>query len=1328
MNRRQQWWQAIATALLVSMLPLSAQADPIALFADDYFKFPQDQAAGSGLACTGVGLRVTGKYWDRLDCGFGYVQITDDGTVLTDVNTPGGVVFHVINPNGAHVETIAATYREEDTAWEFDLAPGNSLPLTPPTADWPAGPHLLRVAEVDGVSGNFGEFEFFVNGLSASLSVTGGPFPSGDNIPVVGTISQTNETSTLNGIEQTGVPAQFSLEARLQDGTSLGMAGPFSAASDGTFSETVPGAFTAAITTSTNIEIRVVDASYNDAVTEGWAAEATGSAQASIGPPPPGSVTLHNSFVSSVGWVKPGESYPWRVFVENDSGSTISNAIVTIPAADGMSFSNVTPLSGAGTAFITGGNLVTWNIGNVPHAGKVTLVVEGIAKTAGQDPEIVWKDLSTTASLTWGLAGGPITDESHGPKVIPPMSSYNTARFGDRPYVVVPADYTDRKHDPANTGDKLEKKLNDPSPPTASFGSTFSLWQEMSFGQLYPHGAIGSAGVATADFTVDWKDPNRTDNEFTFSNNTPNGTCAGTDFSALAGTPAYPERISGGWYQLPRDTNYYGGDRYGTALLGALTGVGLIFAIDDACGPTGKAVYDAAHIADPEIDYNEFDTDKDGVVDFFMLVFVGTGGNGASQLSVPPYDNIWPHSSSLEFYFTDANGLKGYVSDDQLKSLEEIPQCWTNTTYTVSDDCAANGGSGDDALPVYVRVGPYNVNPEDSIENASVISHEYGHSLGLPDFYCTGTKSCYGDWNLMATDKSHHMDIFGKQELGWIVPMVLEPGQTIATDWKESKHDTGEIHWRRPDGTPYTLSAANGDQNIHNAEAYVAKLPSARVIDPELVNSTEPGHDASPDHVWWSGSGNDFGCPGHTFDFGLSNVEAPPGSTVTIEFGSWWEIEWDWDYGFVLVSTDLGSNYESLVSNNGYTTPQAFNPNSNGCQDQFGNGITGTSGSYIAGTDAADRLTGAFTPATRFTTDSYTFVMPNDADAGLLARFAYATDPAVAGRGWFIDNLRVSVDGTEVFSTDFEDGTWQARFADDGWSYISAELGSQADRAYYMEMRDRTGFDHTGNGENDRGAIAFQPGMLLVITDEVLGYGNTGSGEFPNQSPVDANPQPGNSSPNLNDAAFTASGVSHFNDITGDGDDGWHDNYADSDHPSGDWVHDHNCLSFDVTFMTGNTTIGPNYPIPGDLAGDVTFDLQNAGPANCGEFQYWPPPDNDCDADGVLDDVDICPCIANPLQEDSDGDGVGDACDNCTLVSNPDQCDSNLDGFGNLCDADLNDNNIVNSFDLNIMRENFGSTTHKDSDLNCNGITNSFDLQLMREMFGQPPGPSALAP
>src|SRR6476661_9536328 len=132
---------------------------------------------------------------------------------------------------------------------------------------------------------------------------------------------------------------------------------------------------------------------------------------------------------------------------------------------------------------------------------------------------------------------------------------------------------------------------------------------------------------------------------------------------------------------MPGDTEYYGGD-YPAFTLG--TGS----TIDGACGSTSKSVYDASVIADPETDYNQYDTDKDGVVDFFMMVFAGLGGNGDSQVNGrPPYDNIWPHSSNLEFSYTDpATGLKGYISDDQLKDLEGRPLWYTDSSRTTMTD------------------------------------------------------------------------------------------------------------------------------------------------------------------------------------------------------------------------------------------------------------------------------------------------------------------------------------------------------------------------------------------------------------------------------------------------------------------------------------------------------------------------------------------------------------------------------------------------------------------------------------------------------------------
>ena len=753
-----------------------------------------------------------------------------------------------------------------------------------------------------------------------------------------------------------------------------------------------------------------------------------------------------------------------------------------------------------------------------------------------------------------------------------------------RPFAVVPVDFNDRKHDPSHSGSRLATVINSPDFP----GSTYNLYQEMSLGQLFPNGTVPSAGIAHADFSYA---PG-----FDFTELDIQGACRGVTVGSAAGTVLYPNRIVDGWYQLPGTTDYYGDDTLAngyTAQVGQRLGDN-----DSACGPGAKAVYDAASIADPEIDYSDYDTDKDGVVDFFMMVGVGVGGNGASQFEIPPYDNIWPHSSSLEFTYSSPEG-DGYVSDDQLKDLEGRPLFWTDGARTAKTTKATN-------FPVRVRVGPYNVNPETALDHASVISHEYGHSLGLPDFYSGGSRTTYGDWTLMAQDKSQNMDIFGKQELGWIIPRVLTAGQTTARGWRDSKVNTHRIDWVQPDGKPYTLSGPG----VNNAEAYVAKLPGRKLIDASVISSG-----ASPSHVWWSTAGDAFNCPvdkkSKTLDVYLPELKGvAAGTAIEASFASLWNTEWDFDYGYVMMSTDGGKTFGSLPSKNGYTTPASQNPQASSCQAKLGNGITGSSGSYAAGTEAIDRTglgetTGLLDPYPTpvFLADAYDLSAAAGKDTVL--RFAYYTDAGVSRPGWFVDNLKVTAGNNVIYKTDFESAI-DPRLFPGGcrenvqivavctrpWLRISASEPSTFDHAYYLEMRDRSGFDFDGHGQSEATPIGFGPGTLLVYTDEAHGYGNVGTTNPPAQTPLDSTPSALSDTPNLDDAAYIANaGRNRFTDSG----EGHVDNYTNEQ--GGPWAFKYGCLTFEVLRMTGTAS---NSSGARDLEGDVRFDMG----AGCAKFDY----------------------------------------------------------------------------------------------------------------------------
>lgn len=158
-----------------------------------------------------------------------------------------------------------------------------------------------------------------------------------------------------------------------------------------------------------------------------------------------------------------------------------------------------------------------------------------------------------------------------------------------------------------------------------------------------------------------------------------------------------------------------------------------------------------------------------------------------------------------------------------------------------------------------------------------------------------------------------------------------------------------------------------------------------------------PASPYSGDYAFWSNKGDESDMTlTRAFDFsGLAG-------SITLSYQTWYDIETDWDYVYLLASTNNGDDWTFI------NTPSGTNTDPTG--NSYGWGYTGVSGN---GSDVSDA------EWIQETVDLSEYVGQQ-----VLLRFEYITDAAVNGEGFMVDDIAISETG---YFEDFEAG-------DGGWS------------------------------------------------------------------------------------------------------------------------------------------------------------------------------------------------------------------------------------------------------------------------------------------------------
>ncbi|MBU6951228.1 MULTISPECIES: immune inhibitor A domain-containing protein [unclassified Hahella] len=457
-------------------------------------------------------------------------------------------------------------------------------------------------------------------------------------------------------------------------------------------------------------------------------------------------------------------------------------------------------------------------------------------------------------------------------------------------------------------------------------------------------------------------------------------------YIAQSGASYSVEGNVAGWYMAQKPAAFYGNNVDG-----------------DARALIREALLAAA--ADPNVDLSDYDIEDrydldgdgdywepDGLVDHVMVFHSAVGEEaGGGQLGE---DAIWAHRWNLGQIFP----IEGTTSDS---------------------------GNWGGMMAAY----DYTIQPISAA--AGVCAHEYGHDLGLPDEYdtqYTGKGEPVSYWSIMSSGswagkipgtEPTGFSAYAKEKLQGIWGGNWQHGATLSIDELDRK---GEV-----------LLLDEAVSKGSNNDVIRIDLPKKKRI------ITTP---TSGQYAYFGGKANDL----HTsmsYDLDLTSA-----TSAKLAFKTWYDIEADWDYGYVMVESESGK--VSIPA----TITTDTNPNGN----NLGNGITGASDGWVNA---------------EFDLSAY-------AGQTVKVSIEYFTDSGTLNPGLYVDDIALSVDGAVVASDNADSApvfTLDGFTADEGFTV--------SDRYYLMEWRTHNGVDIGLERLNVSGQLmSFNQGLVVWFVDD----------------------------------------------------------------------------------------------------------------------------------------------------------------------------------------------------------------------------------------------------